>query len=84
MLDLGDRFILWLRDGFSQSLYEDLDRYGEKVANAITARNDEEVDRYIGMIKETRGILKDMEDENLEIKDFIHLIAEKYGLKTDE
>ena len=83
MSDLPDRFMMWLMNQFYESLKDDLDSLGKRVSEALTNDKQKDVDTYLRMITETRGIIKDMEDENLEIKDFIHMIAHKYGLMTD-
>ena len=84
MLDLQDRFMMWLMNMFYESLKDDLDSLGKRLSEALTENKQEDIDLYFRMVKETRGIVKDMEDENLDIKDFIHMIAEKYGLMTDD
>ena len=83
MSDLQDRFMMWLMNMFYEALKDDLDSLGKRVSEALTNDKQKDVDTYLRMITETRGIIKDMEDENLEIKDFIHLIAEKYGLMVE-
>ena len=84
MSDLQDRFMMWLMNQFYESLKDDLVSLGKRVSEALTNNKQKDVDTYLRMITETRGILKDMEDENLDIKDFVHLIAKKYGLITDD
>ena len=84
MSDIQDRFMMWLMNQFYESLKDDLDSLGKRVSKALTENKQKDVDTYLRMITETRGIVKDMEDENLDIKDFIHMIAEKYGLMTDD
>jgi len=83
MLDLQDRFINWLMSGFYESLQEDRQRYAERLTEAVKKGDKTDIMLYMGMIKETQGILNDLSDENMEIKDFVHLLAEKYGLKTE-
>ena len=84
MSDLQDRFMMWLMNQFYESLKDDLDSLGKRVSEALTNNKQNEVDTYLRMITETRGIIKDMEDENLEVKDFFLLIAHKYGRTTDD
>jgi len=84
MSDLQDRFMMWLMNQFYESLKDDLKALGKRVSEALTNDKQKDVDTYLRMITETRGIIKDMEDENLEIKDFVHLIAHKYGLMIYE
>ena len=84
MLDLQDRFMMWLMNMFYESLKDDLDRLGKRLFDALTKNDQKNIDLYMRMITETRGIITDMEDENLEIKDFIHMIADKYGLMKDD
>lgn len=83
-MDLQDRFMMWLMNEFYESLKDDLDRLGKRVSEALTANKTKEVDTYLRMITETRAIIKDMEDENFEITDFVQLIAKKYGLMDDD
>ena len=83
MSDLQDRFMMWLMNQFYESLKDDLKALGKRVSEALTNDKQKDVDTYLRMITETRGILKDMEDENMEIKDFVHLIAKKYGLMEE-
>ena len=84
MSDLQDRFVLWLMDGFYESLKEDLDKWGKQVSKALTDGKERDVDTYLRMITDTRGIIEDMSDENMGPKEFIHLIAQGYGLIKDE
>ena len=83
MSDLQERFMMWLMNQFYESLKDDLNSLGKRVSEALTNNKEKDVDTYLRMITETRGIIKDMEDENLEIKDFIHMIAHKYGLMEE-
>ena len=75
--------MMWLMDMFYESLKDDLETLGKRISEALAKNKTTDIDLYMRMITETRGILKDMEDENLEIKDFIHMIADKYGLMKD-
>lgn len=84
MSDLQDRFMMWLMNQFYESLKDDLDSLGKRVSEALTNNKQQDVDTYLRMITETRGIIKDIEDENMDIKDFVHLIAKKYGLMEDD
>jgi len=84
MSDLQDRFMMWLMNNFYESLKDDLDSLGKRLSEALTKNDQTNIDLYFRMITETRGIVKDMEDENMDIKDFVHLIAQKYGLMKDD
>jgi len=85
MLDLQDRFINWLMSGFYESLQEDMKRYSERLTEAVKKNDENDIDLYFRMMKETRGILSDLSDENMEIKDFVNLILGKYcGLDTED
>lgn len=84
MSDLQDRFVMWLMDEFYESLIEDLDGYGKRLSKALTDGKQREIDTYMRMITETRGIISDMSDENMGPKEFIQLIAKTYGLMKDE
>jgi len=84
MSDLQDRFMMWLMNNFYDSLKDDLERLGKSLSKALAENKQTDIDLYLRMVKETRGIVTDMEDENMDIKDFVHLIAHKYGLITDE
>ena len=79
MLDLSDRFVNWLMSGFFESLQEDRQRYAERLTEAVTEGDQTNMKLYMKMITETQGIIDDLSDENMEIKDFVHLILEKYG-----
>jgi len=78
MLDLQDRFINWLMSSFYEELQSDVERYSIKVTEALQNNKSNDVDLYLRMITETRGILNDLSDENMETKDFVHLILDKY------
>lgn len=79
MLDLPDRFINWLMSGFFESIQKDFHRYAERLTEAVKEGNQTDITLYMRMIKETKGIINDLADENMEIKDFVNLILEKYG-----
>ena len=76
--------MMWLMNNFYESLKDDLDSLGKRLSEALTKNDQTNIDLYFRMITETRGIVKDMEDENMDIKDFVHLIAQKYGLMKDD
>ena len=76
--------MMWLMNEFYESLKDDLESLGKRLSEALTKDKRDDIDLYMRMVTETRGIVKDMEDENLEIKDFVHLIAKKYGLMNDD
>jgi len=79
MLDLPDRFVNWLMSGFYESLQEDRKRYAERLTEAAQKGDEKNISTYTRMMKETQGILDDLSDENMMIKDFVNLILEKYG-----
>lgn len=79
MLDLQDRFINWLMSGFFESLQADRQRYAERLTEAVKKGDQTDIKLYMRMMKETQGIIDDLSDENMDIKDFVHLILEKYG-----
>ena len=76
--------MMWVMNNFYESLKDDLERLGKSLSKALAENKQTDIDLYLRMVKETRGIVTDMEDENMDIKDFVHLIAHKYGLMTDE
>jgi len=76
--------MMWLMNQFYESLKDDLDRLGKRLSKALAEDKQTDIDTYMRMVTETRGIIKDMSDENFEIKDFVHMIAHKYGLITDD
>ena len=78
MLDLVDRFWLKLMSDFGNELQTDLEHFGERLAEAIKTNNKPDIDLYLHMVNETRGILDDLSDENFDIKTFVSLLYEKY------
>lgn len=83
MSDLQDRFVMGLMNEFYEALKDDLDSWGKRLSEALTENKQMDIDLYFRMSTETRGIMKDMEDENMGPKEFIQLIAQKYGLMKD-
>ena len=79
MLDLIDRFVMFLLNEFYEHLEEELTRYSQSLTVAIKEHRDLDAERYLKWIKETRDQLADLSDENMELKDFVGLVAEKYG-----
>lgn len=79
MLDLQDRFINFLMSMFYDSLKADVKGYGLRLAKALEEDNAQDRKLYLKMITETQGIIDDLGDENMDIKDFVGLLAEKYG-----
>ena len=79
MMDLMDRFMMFLLNNFYEHLEEELTGYSQSLTVAIKENRDSDADRYLRWIKETRDQLSDLSDENMDIKDFVGLLAEKYG-----
>lgn len=79
MIDLIDRFLLFLMDGFYTSLEKDLKRWTKNLMKAIEENNQENIDTSMKCIQDYRELMNDLRDENMDIKDFVGLIAEKYG-----
>ncbi len=79
MFDLMDRFVMFLMDGFHQSLERDLERWTDNLLTAIRDNNQKNIDTSIGYIQNYRELMNDLSDENMDIKDFVGLLAEKYG-----
>ncbi len=82
MLDMMDRFVNFLMGMFYDNLKSELKGYGLKLAKAIEEEDDSNIDFYHKMIKDTREILNDLNDENMDINDFVGLLADKYGLRS--
>lgn len=82
-LDMFDRFVMHLMNDFYESLKDDLSRYAERLVEAVKAEKQTDIDLYSFMMSQIRETIKDMGNENMEIKDFVHLLAEKYGLKIE-
>ena len=78
MLDLVDRFWMKLLNDFGEDIQIDLEHFGERLAEAIKKNNRSNIDLYLSMINQTRGILDDLADENFDIKTFVSLLYEKY------
>ena len=79
MFDLIDHFLMFLIDGFYQSLEQERDRWLENLTKAVEENNETNIDTALGYIKNYRELMSDLSDENMEIKDFVGLLAEKYG-----
>lgn len=78
MLDIQDRFVNWLMTGFYDNLKREVEGYGLQLVKAIDENDTGNIDFYLKMIKETREILDDLSDENMEIGDFVSLVLGKY------
>ena len=76
--DLQERFIIWLMDGFYKSLQDDLNRLSERLVGYMRENKEQDIEMTLKMINETRGIMNDLSDENMDPKDFVHLILGKY------
>ena len=83
MLEIQDRFVNFLMTMFYDELNSELKGYGLKLAKAIEEEDKTNIDFYMKFIKDTRGILSDLSDENMTPRDFVHLIFHKYGAMTD-
>ncbi len=79
MFDLMDHFVLFVMDGFYHSLEDDLKRWTENLGNAITDNNQKGIDTAIERIQNYRGLMNELGDANMGIKDFVGLLVEKYG-----
>lgn len=84
MIDLMDQFILFLMNGFYASLENDLKRWTENLLKAIKENNQKNIDTAMKYIQDYRELMADLSDENMDIKDFVGLLAEKYGFVRAE
>jgi len=80
-LDICDRFINFLMNEFYESLKEDIARYSKSLTKAVERDNQKDIDNALSWIKDSRELMNDLSDENMVVKDFVGLLAEKYGLK---
>ena len=69
---------------FYDDLKADLKRYSLNLVKAIEDDDESNIDVYQKWIKDTREILSDLNDVNMDIKDFVGLLAEKYGFVRAE
>ena len=79
MFDLIDHFLIFLMDGFYTSLEKDLKRWTENLLEAVEETNQDTIDTSMKYIQNYRELMNDLSDENMDITDFVGLIAEKYG-----
>lgn len=79
MFDLMDHFILFLMDEFYKSLENNLTRWTENLLEAVKENNNESIETAMKYIKNYRDLMNDLRDENMDIKDFVGLLVEKYG-----
>ncbi len=79
MLDLMDQFVMFLMNEFHSSLEKDLKRWTDNLLDAVEENNEKNIDTSMKRIKNCRELMNDLSDENMEIKDFVGLLAEKYG-----
>ena len=79
MIDLMDQFILFLMDEFYTSLENDLKRWTTNLLKAVEENNQKNIDTSMKYIQNYRELMNDLRDENMDIKDFVGLLAEKYG-----
>lgn len=80
MFDLIDHFIIFLMNEFHASLEKDLRRWIGNLQTAVEENNEKNIETAFKHIKNYRELLSDLSDENMEIKDFMGLVAEKYGM----
>lgn len=80
MIDLMDRFVMFLMDEFYTSLENDLKRWTENFAEAVEEGKTDRMESALKYIKDYSELMNDLRDENMDIKDFVGLIAEKYGV----
>lgn len=83
MFDIIDSFIIFLMDGFYQSIDNDLKRWTENLLEAIEEDNQENIDTSMKYIKNYRELMNDLTDENMDTWVFVGLLAEKYGFVRD-
>lgn len=79
MFDLMEQFILFLMNQFYQSLKEYQERWTQNLVNAVKGGNQKSVELCMKNIQNCREMMDDLSDENMDTKDFVGLIAEKYG-----
>lgn len=79
MFDLMDQFILFLMDGFYKQLENDLKRWTGNLSEAIEENNQKNIDASKKYIQNYRELMNDLIDENMDIKDFVGLLADKFG-----
>lgn len=84
MMDLMDRFIMYLMNEFYESLEADLKRWTENLVAAVKENNDTNIETSMKYINNCRELMHDLSDENMDIKDFVGLLAEKYGFALVE
>lgn len=79
MFDLMDQFILFLREGFYEYLQKEMKRWTGNLLKAVEENNQPNTDTAIKYIQNYRELMNDLRDENMDIKVFVGLLAEKYG-----
>ena len=84
MFDLMENFIIFLMNEYYNSLEKDLKRWSENLLKASEENKQENIDTALKYIKHYREMMNDLSDENMDIKDFVGLIAEKYGFVRSE
>lgn len=77
-MGLIDRYWLWSMNEFYEKLRDDLVGYGDHLAEALEKNEKKSIETYLRMIKETRQIIADIRDENMEVGDFARLVTSKY------
>ncbi len=82
MFDLIDHFLIFLMGEFGKSLEADLERWIENLMKSTRENNEKNIETSMKYIKKYRELLNDLSDENMEIKDFVGLLVEKYGAEN--
>ena len=76
--DFIDRYWLWSMNAFYEDQRTHLSRFGSKLAEALANNKETDIKLYLRMIKDTRQIIEDISDENMEVGDFARLVTSKY------
>ena len=70
MIDLMDRFVMFLMNEFYESLNQDMKRWLVNLNTAVEDNNEKNIETALRYIKDTRELMNDLSDENMEIKDY--------------
>lgn len=68
-------------DQFRESLEADLSRWTENLVESVKDNNTNNIETCMKYIKKYRELIDDLTDENMDLKDFVGLVAEKFGLR---
>ena len=79
MREIQDRFVSFLMMQLYHSLKEELVRLGVSLSKALEEDKLKDADRYMEWIKDTRGMIDALSDENMTPRDFMGMILGKYG-----